>query len=209
MKKNKTAALSKAKLPPNLARMILKSLQSLIGKAQYQPSARHVWGIGLARTGTTSLCKAFKILGYARVGHNPEFEELKYLNAAADNGCTLYYKYLDFIRPNSKFILTTRDLDSWLISMEDINQKSPALTDLAVLRRMSLYESVKFDRDKMTAAYHRHSEAVARYFQDRPSDLLIMNLIKGEGWEKLCPFLGLPVPKAPFPHLNKAVASNL
>ena len=31
-----------------------------------------------------------------------------------------------------------------------------------------------------------------------------MDLAAGDGWSKLCPFLGKPVPDAPFPHLNRA-----
>jgi hypothetical protein len=30
-----------------------------------------------------------------------------------------------------------------------------------------------------------------------------MNLVEGDGWEKLCPFLGVPVPSVPFPHLHR------
>ena len=68
---------------------------------------------------------------------------------------------------------------------------------------MTLYESVIFDAEKFSAAYHRHHADVRRYFADRPDDLLEMNIIEGDGWEKLCPFLGLPTPAVPFPHLNR------
>ena len=68
---------------------------------------------------------------------------------------------------------------------------------------MHIYESVTFDRDKFVAAYHRHHENVRRYFKNRPADLLEMNIVDGEGWGKLCPFLELPIPAEPFPHANK------
>jgi len=32
--------------------------------------------------------------------------------------------------------------------------------------------------------------------------LLRMRLTAGDAWQLLCPFLGLPVPDEPFPHLN-------
>ena len=32
--------------------------------------------------------------------------------------------------------------------------------------------------------------------------LLVMDIIAGDGWDKLCPFLGKPVPEAAFPHRN-------
>lgn len=74
--------------------------------------------------------------------------------------------------------------------------------DLMIYRRMTLYESVVFDVKRYVAAYHRHHADVRRYFAGRPHSLLEMNLVEGDGWETLCPFLGLPAPAVPFPHLN-------
>lgn len=163
-----------------------------------------VWNIGLPRTGTTTFCEALKILGYAKIKHNPRYEHLNDLQAASDAGCILYYKYLDYKYPNSKFVLAQRDLESWLASAEFIYTKYPATDkDIAVLRRMHIYESVTFDRDKFIAAYHRHHESVRRYFKARPADLLEMSIVDGEGWGKLCPFLELPIPAETFPHANK------
>ena len=44
---------------------------------------------------------------------------------------------------------------------------------------------------------------VRAYFADRKDDLLIMSITAGEGWEKLCPFLGMPIPEVPFPRVNR------
>lgn len=163
-----------------------------------------VWDIGLPRTGTTTFCEAVKLLGYSKVKHNPRYEHLQDLEAASDAGCVVYYKYLDFKYPNSKFVLALRDLDSWLASAEFIYTKYPATDkDIAILRRMHIYESVTFDRDKFVAAYHRYHADVRRYFANRPNDLLEMNIVEGDGWDKLCPFLELPVPEVAFPHRNK------
>jgi hypothetical protein len=170
------------------------------------------WGIGLGRTGTNSLCEALRILGYTFVGHNPRFEELRSLEGGADNGVTLHYKYLDYKFPLSKFVLTLRKLTDWLPSMEHVTTANPVRSrdeDLMIYRRMTIYETVTFDAGKFTAAYHRHHVDVRRYFVDRPHDLLEMNIIEGDGWEKLCPFLELPVPAVPFPHLNRRVPSGL
>lgn len=76
------------------------------------------WGIGLGRTGTKSFCEALRILGYEHVEHNPPFECLKCLQGGADNGVLLFYKYLDYKFPGSKFVLMLRPLESWLASME-------------------------------------------------------------------------------------------
>jgi hypothetical protein len=170
------------------------------------------WGIGLGRTGTTSLCEAFRILGFLNVIHNPPFEALASADAGADNGVILFYKYLDYKFPGSKFVLTLRTLDDWLQSQEYIFSIYPVRSrdeDIPIQRRMLLYETVEFDRAKFTAAYERHHRDVRRYFARRPDDLLELDIIGGEGWERLCPFLGLEIPNGPFPYVNRRNPSKL
>lgn len=169
----------------------------------------NVWGVGLPRTGTTSICEAFKLLGYKRVGHNPAQGQLGELDAGADNGVIVFYKFLDYKFPGSKFVLTLRPLEEWLSSMEHILGRHPVISrddDVAIMRRMHIFETVSFDRATLTNAYERHHDDVRRYFANRSGDLLELNLVGGEGWEKLCPFLGLPIPSAPFPNLNSRVS---
>lgn len=171
---------------------------------EHSPIKHRAWNIGLPRTGTTTFCEAVTLLGYDKVQHNPRFEQLHDLQAASDAGCILYYKYLDYKYPGSKFILSFRDLSSWLDSAEFIYNKYPATDkDIAILRRMHIYESVTFDRQKFIDAYHRHHDDVSRYFKNRPQDLLKINFSDDPGWQKLCSFLDRPIPSLPFPHKNK------
>ena len=37
-----------------------------------------------------------------------------------------------------------------------------------------------------------------------PMRLLVIDITKGDGWQKLCPFLGVDVVATPFPHLYAA-----
>jgi hypothetical protein len=78
---------------------------------------RNVWGIGLTRTATRSLNRALEILGYRAV-HYPTLSMLLHdaLEAATDEPVAATYKYLDFVYPNSQFILTERDEDDWIRS---------------------------------------------------------------------------------------------
>jgi hypothetical protein len=157
------------------------------------------------------LCEAFRILGYSNVIHNPQFEALATMDAGADNGVVIFYKYLDYKYPGSKFILTVRDLDSWLESIEYILSKAPVLStdeDIPIMRRMTIYESVVFERETFIAAFERHHRDVKRYFSGRPDDLLEMDIIAGDGWDKLCPFLDAPFPSVPFPHLHRRSAGS-
>ncbi len=118
-----------------------------------QPKA---WRIKPGRTGTNSFCGAFYILGYNRVYHNPVFNHLLTADAAADNGCILYFKVLGYKYPDSKFILTLRDMESWLESMRFAHTHIGKITNddnIQILRRMLIYEPVDYDRDKYVEAY--------------------------------------------------------
>jgi hypothetical protein len=172
------------------------------GSAMNRPPC---WGIGLGRTGTVSFCDALRLLGYTRVRHNPPFEMLRDLEGGADNGVVAFYKYLDYKFPGSKFVLTLRPLESWLESAAYASRIFPIKSiddDIPIMRRMTIYETVTFDREKYIATYERHHADVRRYFAGR-DDLLEMSIVEGDGWEKLCPFLGLPPPAAPFPFLHR------
>lgn len=160
------------------------------------------WCIGLPRTGTTTFCSALKILGYTNIKHDPIFEELKNLDAASDSCVAINYKYLDYVFPKSKFILTTRHPDDWLQSIEYIiNKVNP--NHERIRRRLTLYDTVDFDEVKFLKAYNRHILEVREYFGDNPNKLLEMDFSKGDGWDMLCQFLELPIPNCPFPHENR------
>ena len=57
-------------------------------------------------------------------------------------------------------------------------------------------------RDEILRDYEARNEEVIAHFAGRPDDLLVLDVVAGEGWEKLCPFLGLDPPDEPFPHFN-------
>jgi Sulfotransferase domain len=153
------------------------------------------------------LCEVFRRLGYETVLHNPHFRSLETADAAADNECALFYRYLDYRFPGSKFILTTRALQDWLKSIKFVLETCPVLSrqeNIAIFRRMTLYGTVCFEISKMSRTYIRHHEEVRDYFRERPNDLLEIDFTRGGGWDKICAFLELPVPAEPFPHLNEA-----
>ena len=54
------------------------------------------------------------------------------------------------------------------------------------------------DRAFMTDHFRKHTEAVKAAIA--PERLLVYEV--GEGWPRLCKFLGVPVPDAPYPSEN-------
>lgn len=173
-----------------------------------------VFGIGLSKTGTTTLDGAFTLLGLRSV-HYPFPERmvagdlafLDNLDAATDISITAYYRELDRRFPGSRFVMTTRPLEPWLASVErHFAARDPKkyLGDSpAGIIRERCYGRRQFDRAAFIDAFHRHHAQVRDYFRPRPGDLLEMSICNGEGWSVLCPFLGLPTPHVDFPHLHK------
>ncbi len=175
-----------------------------------------IFGIGLSKTGTTSLAHALDILGYKvkdclglanfKKGHISSIDKtaLQSHDALTDTPIPSFYRELDVEFPNSKFILTIREMDAWLNSCKkQFNQKlADKQTEAHNQLFMDLYDTTVFDEEKFRAGYKRFVEGVLEYFKDRPDDLLVIDISNGEGWEKLCPFLGKPAPNIPFPKSN-------
>lgn len=55
--------------------------------------------------------------------------------------------------------------------------------------------------EKFKLIEKRNNEMI-QYFGNKKSQLLVMNIINGDGWNKLCFFLNKPIPNKPFPHKN-------
>jgi hypothetical protein len=165
-----------------------------------------IFGIGLSKTGTMSLTAALGALGFRVLHAGHRFvdeppEGLTALDGATDELATEYAR-LDQKFPGARFILTTRALEPWLKSCQHQFRApvDPATRGGRII--LDLYGTTQFDRDRFAAGYQRHHEAVHAYFARRERDLLVMDVAAGDGYEKLCPFLGVPVPGSPFPREN-------
>jgi hypothetical protein len=208
-----------------------------------------IFGIGLSKTGTSSLAKALKVLGY-KVKHYPlestqwtgpkaakvvlpvlntinrlfgketfSYRETLYRNynnhfnlsffenyeAACDLPLALYYKELYEHYPDAKFILTTRDLDSWLNSAE----KHFTVGIRSIFQhhrnrvRLDIYDSIEFDRQKFLNAYTQHTINVRNFFAGK-DNYLELDVCEGDGYDKLSPFLGKEIISENFPRENFA-----
>lgn len=181
-----------------------------------------IFVIGLSKTATYSMAKALQILGYStqhfplhfleyRSGQLfPKMDEIEYLKAFADTPITRFYKELDARFPGSKFILTVRDLDSWLNSCK--KQFEPGCSSRWNNRKLDrlhadLYGAIEFEKEKFINAYNKNLKDVYYYFRNREEDLLVINICSGEGWDELCSFLNKQIPDVPFPHLNVSMKS--
>ncbi|MEA2600151.1 MAG: hypothetical protein QOF89_1143 [Acidobacteriota bacterium] len=182
-----------------------------------------VFGLGLSKTGTSSLGEALNVLGIRTV-HYPSDEStfeclrnghyrlpiLEEYQGAVDIPVAPFYAQLDAEYPGSRFVLTVRDPQAWLRSVElhwelmmDWWHRYPDFKRFQEFISACVYGSIGFSPDRFLHVYEAHRQNVERYFRDRPGDLLVLDICGGEGWEKLCPFLGADVPDTPFPHANE------
>jgi len=175
-----------------------------------------IFGIGLSKTGTTSLARALDILGYRTRDNLGVVDyirgDLSSINsgildtndAFTDTPIPNFYRELDAKYPDSKFILTVRDMDGWLKSCKkQFTQRLSDKQNNAHNRLfMDLYDSTVFDEEKFRQGYEDFVNGVYQYFADRPQDLLTLDVSSGDSWEMLCPFLGKPVPDVLFPKAN-------
>ena len=175
-----------------------------------------IFGIGLSKTGTTSLAQALNMLGFKTrdypglVHYSPgdlssiDATLIEEFDALTDTPIPSFYRELDARFPDAKFIMTLREKAGWLISCKkQFTQKLANKQNDAHSRLfMDLYGCTVFDEEKFAAGYDRFVQGVYDHFKDRPGKLLTLNVTGGDGWEQLCPFLDRPIPDAPFPKAN-------
>jgi hypothetical protein len=171
-----------------------------------------VFGIGLNKTGTTSLHAALELLGLRAIHHAGRVKRAIAADRAhgrpplsgmiargyqgfVDSPVWMYVRELDESYPGARFIYTTRPVEDWIASRRrHIEQR--------VFGRFR-YRHWNMDPEHLRRVWREHDALVRARFADR-SDLLVLDVCGGEGWERLCPFLGVAVPDAPFPWHKKA-----
>ena len=178
-----------------------------------------IFGIGLSRTGTTSLYYLMKDFGFTAVHYPSSMEDIDEHFFCNDTSVSSRFEALDRLYPNSKFIYTTRAVHHWAPS---------CVKHFIIPRRLELIRSMPrklkawydyadsnlYDRDQLALAnvteeelvmaYRRHDQRVRSYFKQRPADLLIIDITdkSTQPLSKLMAFLeplglvGIPSSKA-------------
>lgn len=176
-----------------------------------------VFGIGLNKTGTTSLGQALTILGFDKhqgCNHEltrfwsannlePIIEVAKENNNFEDWPWPLIYKELYAEFEDAKFVLTKRtSVEVWYNSL----CKHSIKIGPTEIRKLVYGCYMPHDfKEELFNYYNRHIEDVINFFnQNAPEKLLVISFEDGNNWEKLCHFLNKEVPKSEFPFLNRS-----
>jgi len=192
--------------------------------------ALKIVGSGLGRTGTKAMKTALEQLGFGPCHHMVEVfahpESVQLWVAAADGapdwdlifkdyvamvdypGCRYWRELADYY-PDAKVLHQVRDPDSWFESTQAtiFAPESFAASPPPPLKRFfetltSGFGERLHDRAFMTDYFLRHTAEVERMI---PKDRLLVYEV-GEGWDRLCRFLGVSVPDGPFPNENSREA---
>lgn len=188
-----------------------------------------VFGIGLSRTGTTSLCNALSMLGYSSIHWaNPLTLELigeddiPLFDAFTDITVCTDFEGLAARWPDARFIHTMRPRDSWVRAFAAHYARAHGTGDFQELQALAatpdsfhhgtgfldVHDRLYFRHPSPEAAWDAHEARVRRFFASQPPGrCLEFSVFRGDGWAELCAFLGKPVPAAPFPWDNAGLAS--
>lgn len=175
-----------------------------------------VFGVGLNKTGTTSLGRALETLGFtdhlscdleltkrwAKNDFQPIFNVARKYNNFEDWPWSLMYRELYEEFEEAKFILTLRKSpEVWYKSLCDHSLK----TGPTEYRRLIYGHFMPHDfKEEHIAFYKQHNQAVSDFFRRyAPEKLLIVSWEKGDGWPELCRYLDKEIPHEKFPFLNR------
>jgi hypothetical protein len=172
-----------------------------------------VLGVGLHKTGTTTLGTCLKHFGlkhqaWTREGFgmwiDNRFDKLLEIaeqhDSFEDFPWALMYLQFDKEFPGTKFILTRRiDGETWFRSVcKHSKWTGPHEVNLHVYGNELPFGL----QAEYITVYENHLKEVRAYFKDRPQDLLEVCWENGDGWSEICNFLGFDIPEIPFPHSN-------
>lgn len=191
-------------------------------------------GAGFGRTGTLSMKAALEQIGFGPCYHmsevisHPPFAEHwmtataggkvdwnevfeGYVSAVDWPSCAFYGDHAS-LYPDSKVILTVRDLNTWYESCQatifnvmrpPLELVPPHMKHVAKLARTLVAEKTFSgridDRAHCIAVHQAHIDEVKQTIP--PSRLLVFDV--KQGWDPLCRFLGVPVPATAFPRVNE------
>lgn len=175
-----------------------------------------VFGIGLNKTGTTSLGLAFQALGYRHFKRSPAvfaawkrrdfagiFAAIEGYDSFEDWPWPLMVHELIERYPDAKFVLTRRrSVEVWLTSIS----RHALRTHPTRNPREAVFGARYPQGNEQVYArkYEEHLRDTCALFAtlERQEQLAELCWEEGDGWSELCDFLGESVPDAAFPRVN-------
>jgi len=153
----------------------------------------------------------------------PDFRRYDDIDAVTDVPAAIFYRELAEAYPEAKVVLTVREVESWWRSIELHFTNNRITNERRLVHRIagklgvpaSVFGELPFDSFRRRVRHYVYGSTTPqeylykkRYLEHNalvmatiaPERLLVMDIGAGDGWQKLCPFLGYDVPNVAFPH---------
>jgi len=173
-----------------------------------------VIGVGLNKTGTSTLAACFRFWKLRHISFSPEHFDYwsagsqgKLMQAVSNYESfenwpwALLYKEIFNSFEDAKFILTRRSSPE--VWYESLLAHSFSTGPTRFRESIYGYPMPHDFKEQHLAFYLSHNQAVRDFFKDFPGTLLEVCWEEGDGWGELANFLCLPSPTIKFPHENQ------
>lgn len=148
--------------------------------------------VGIPRCCGYSLQQAVSGLTGQTVWHSVDPDKLHIIEDSAGTvECWLPIPYLRRRFPSARFILNVRDEQNWAHSVR------------SVWHQRHLFNNPLWKQHEDSILDYAHDYLDARRRHLEGTDYLLWDIERNPVWEPLAIWLGLPVPDAPFPHVDK------
>jgi len=165
---------------------------------------------GLSRTGKNSINSALLQMGFGPSVRFPwEYNDIIQNQIASDLSVICWLDKIVIDYPNSKWILSLRNIDLWLDECEiffsrSLDYLSHETKKSMLTYRANIYGNINFDRELWFNSYLKHCEKVRNIIPK--SNLLEIDLknVQKNAWIELQDFLQVEIDHShlEFPHLN-------
>ena len=181
---------------------------------------KKVFGIGLNKTGTSTLGACFSTLGFRHLYDvhrltqyyfdgdlESIFKVIEGHDSFEDWPIPLIYKELyERFGEEALFVLTLRKTpEVWLNSLSRHAKRINHEGARNIRKNIYGYESPDGHEAEHLKIYDAHTASVIEFFEQKGArdQLLVICWENGDDWTQLCDFFGVSKPWVSFPHVNK------
>ncbi len=212
-----------AEVYPEAAQTHLAFLERLLDIDNPKWKENKIFGIGLSKTGTSSLSKAFALLDLSTAHWTNPYshdlltkEDIPLFDSLTDISISHQYREIYEEYPDAKFILSGRSIEKWeksflthyarsmhSSSFEDLKriiteQKPPRFGQ----RYVDMHQELYFQYSDLSEAYRAHEQGVLEFFEGREDQLLLLDVSQPNALQNLSAFLDVDCQQNDFPHAN-------
>lgn len=157
--------------------------------------------VGLTATGNRTAGRAMASLGYSWSHYPQSIEDARQVQVVTDTSIAMWFRK-GLLSRNAVYVLTIRELDSWLDDCETWYESRPisTLNFCEEEIRKYLFGGVEFDRNRFADFYYIHCEACSDVADQMGVKLHCWDVVGNPGWGFLENLTGRST-SMPFPYV--------